>query len=101
AAGADAPLLVRRELPDHRPDLPAGEPAAARAAAPRAHQAPPARPLGHVAGPEPDLRPPEPPDRRARRRRDLPGWPRPRRPGAGGQRLPGRDVLGDLPRRLA
>ena len=36
-----------------------------------AHQAPTARPLGHVAGPEPHVRAPESPDPRARRQRDL------------------------------
>ena len=52
-----------------------------------AHQAAPARPLGHVAGPELDLRAPQPPDQRARRQRDLPRRAGPRRPGDGRQCL--------------
>ena len=79
---ADAALLAGRQLPDRRPDLPAGQPAAARAAAAGAHQAAPARPLGHLARPELHLRPPQPADPGARRRRDLPGRAGPRRPGA-------------------
>ncbi len=46
-------MVARRELPQRRPDLPAGEPAPARAAAAGARQAAPARPLGHDAGAEP------------------------------------------------
>ena len=42
-------LLARRELPVRRPDLPARQPAAARAARARARQAAAARPLGHDA----------------------------------------------------
>src|SRR4051794_10962716 len=53
-------LLARRDLPPGRPDLPARQPAAAPAVAPRARQTPPARPLGHHAGPELRVRPPEP-----------------------------------------
>ena len=96
AARPDAALLARRQLPDRRADLPAGQPAAARAAAAGAHQAAAARPLGHVARPQPDLRPPEPADQRARRQRDLPGRPRPRRPGAGRPRLPRGHLLRGL-----
>ena len=77
------------------------EPAAARAAAARAHQAAPARPLGHVARAEPDLRAPEPPDPRARRERDLPRRARARRAGDPGERLPRGHLLRDLPRGLA
>ena len=95
--GSDAALLAGGELPDDRPDLPAGQPAAARAAAPRARQAAAAGSLGHVAGAEPGLRPPEPADHRARRRRHLPGRSRPRRTGHRRQRLPGGDLLRDLP----
>ena len=65
-------VVARRELPHGRPDLPAREPAAARAAATRAHQAAPARPLGHVAGAQLPLRAPEPGDPARRPRRDLP-----------------------------
>src|SRR5690606_1952884 len=43
-------LLESGELPVRRADLPARQPAAPRAAAARAHQAPAARPLGHRAG---------------------------------------------------
>ena len=75
---------ARRQLPDRRADLPAGQCPAARAAAAGAHQAATARPLGHVARPQPHLHPPEPADQGARRQRDLPGRPGPRRPGAGG-----------------
>ena len=55
-------LLARRELPVGRADLPARQPAAARAADARARQAAAARPLGHDAGPEPALRAHEPRD---------------------------------------
>ena len=55
----------------------------------RARQAAPARPLGHHAGPELRLRPPQPGHPRARPRRDLRHRPRPRRPGAGRQHLAG------------
>ena len=70
-------LVARRQLPLGRPDLPARQPAAARAARGRARQAAPARPLGHHARPQPPLRPPQPRHPRARPRRDL------RRPGPG------------------
>ena len=77
--GSDAPVLAGGQLPDRRPDLPPGQPAAARAAPARAHQAAAARPLGHVARAEPHLRAPQPADPRARRQRDLPGRARARR----------------------
>ncbi|CAA9549428.1 MAG: Xylulose-5-phosphate phosphoketolase @ Fructose-6-phosphate phosphoketolase, partial [uncultured Thermoleophilia bacterium] len=64
-------LLARRQLPERRADLPDGQPAAARAAQARAREAAPARPLGHDAGAEPDVRPRQPLHRRARPRRDL------------------------------
>ena len=70
-AGAPERLVARGELPLRRPDLPARQPAAARAAARRARQAAPARPLGHDARAELHLRPPEPRHPRARPRRDL------------------------------
>ena len=71
--GASAPrrVLARGELPLRRPDLPARQPAAARAARGRAREAAAARPLRHVAGAEPRLRAPEPGDPRARPERDL------------------------------
>ena len=88
----------RRELPDRRPDLPAGQSAAARAAAPE-HIKP--RLLGHW-GTSPGL------SfiyvhlnrliTRARRRRDLPRRAGPRRAGAGRQCLPRRHLLRDLSR---
>ena len=74
-------LLAGRELPVGRADLPARQPAAARAAAARARQAAPARPLGHDARPELRLRPPEPGDHPARPERDLRHRARPRRAG--------------------
>ena len=55
-------LLARGQLPVGRADLPARQPAAARAAARRARQAAAARPLGHDARAEPPLRAPEPGD---------------------------------------
>ena len=91
-------VLAGGELPDGRPDLPARQRAAPRAAAPGAHQAPAAGPLGHVAGPEPALRPPQPAHPRARRQRHLRRRARPRRPGDAGQRLPRGHLLGGLPR---
>ena len=62
-----------------------------------AHQAAPARALGDLTGPEPDLRPPEPPDHRAGRQRHLPGRSRSRRTGDRGQRLPRGHLHRDLP----
>src|SRR4051794_2737831 len=84
-------LVACRELPLGRPDLPACEPAPAGAAPTGARQAPPARPLGYDAGPEPAVRAPEPADPPPRRRRAVH-----RRPGA---RRP-RDVRVDLARGL-
>ena len=55
----------------------------------RAHQAAAARPLGHHAGPELPLRPPQPGHQARRPEHDLHHRPRARRAGAGGQRLPG------------
>ena len=66
-----ARLVGRGQLPDRRSDLSAGERAAARAAAARAHQAPPARPLGDVARAQPRSTRTQPADPRARRQRDL------------------------------
>src|ERR1700683_1431239 len=54
--GAYRRVLARRELLVRRADLPAGQPAAARAPAGRARQAPPARALGDDARTEPPVR---------------------------------------------
>ena len=78
---ADRRLLARRQLPVGRPDLSVRQSAPQGAARERAHQAAPARPLGHDAGPELHLRPPQPADQEARPRHDLHHRPRPRRPG--------------------
>src|SRR5688572_1404762 len=48
-AASSRRLVARRELSLRRADLPARQPAAARAASPRAREAAPARPLGHLA----------------------------------------------------
>ena len=88
----DRRLLARGELPLGRPDLPARQPAPARAAAARAHQAAAARPLRHDAGPQPDLRAPEPAIRAARSERDLHRRARPRRPRPRRERLPRRHL---------
>ena len=90
-------LLARGELPLRRADLPARQPAAARAAAARAHQAAAARPLRHDAGPEPDLRAPEPRDPRARPERDLHHRPGTRRAGPRRQHLPRGHLQRGLP----
>ena len=66
-----------------------------------AHQAAPARPLGHDAGPELHLRPSQPADQKARSRHDLHHRPRPRRAGAGRQRLSRGDLQRGLPQRVA
>ena len=78
------------------PDLPARQPAAARAAHARPRQAAPARPLGHHAGPELPLRAPQPRDRGAQAVDDLHHRPGPRRPGPRRERLPRRHLLRDL-----
>ena len=83
--------------PSPAPDLPARQPAAARAADARARQAAAARPLGHDARPEPRLRAPEPRDPRARPRRDLRHRPGPRRPGLVGEHLPRGHLQRGLP----
>src|SRR5215469_3759777 len=58
----DQRLVARRELPVGGTDLPAGQPAADRAASAGARQAAAARALGHHAGAEPDLRASQPGD---------------------------------------
>ena len=67
----------------------------------RGHQAAPARPLGHHAGAQPAVDPPQPADPRARRRRDLPRRARPRRAGGRRQRLARGHLQRDLPARRA
>src|ERR1700734_2505499 len=61
-ARPDRRLVARRQLPVGRADLPAGQPAAAGAAAARAREAAVARALGHHAWAQPDLRAPQPGD---------------------------------------
>ena len=73
--------MARGELPRGRADLPARKPAAARAAASRARQAAPARPLGNDAGPQSALRACQPAHPPARRRRIVHRRTRARRPG--------------------
>ena len=68
-----------------------------RAAQARAHQAAAARPLGHVAGPEHALRPPQPGHQARRPEHDLHHRPRARRPVAGRPRLPRRHLQRGLP----
>ena len=58
-------VVAGGELPVGRPDLPARQPAAARAAAGRARQAAAARSLGHDPRPQLHLRAPEPRDHRS------------------------------------
>ena len=70
-AAPDRRLLARRELPLGRPDLPARQPAPARAARAGARQAAPARPLGDDARPQLRLRPHEPRDPQLGPERDL------------------------------
>ncbi len=101
AAQSDRRLLARRQLPHGRPDLPAGERAPPRAAAARTHQATPARPLGDVAGAEPDVRAPEPGHPAGRARRALSRGARARRARPRGQRLSRGHLFGDLPARFA
>jgi hypothetical protein len=67
------------------------------AVAAQARQAAPARPLGHHVGPELPLRPPQPGHQGVRPEHALHLRPRARRAGAGGQRLPRRDVQRGLP----
>ena len=98
---ADRRVLAGGELPVGRPDLPAGQPAAARAAAGRARQAAAARALGHHPGAEPVVRAPEPGHQGTRPQHALHHRPRPRRPRPGRQRLPRRHLQRGLFRRSA
>ena len=68
-----------RQLSRRRSDLSLRQPAPARAAATRARQTRPPRPLGDHAGPEFYLRPPQPPHQPPRPQHDLHLRPRPRR----------------------
>ncbi len=92
-------LVARGELPVRRPDLPPRQPAPAPAAGARPDQAPPAGPLGHDPGAQPDLRPPQPRDPCPRPRRDLRVRSGPRRSGHGGQHLHGGHLQRGLPPR--
>ncbi len=100
-AAKDGRLLAGRQLPVGRPDLSLRQSAAERAAAARAHQAAAAGPLGHHAGAELHLRPPEPGHQAVRPQRDLHHRAGPRGAGHRGQHLPGRDLQRTLPERLA
>ena len=93
----DRRLLACLQLSRGRHDLPAREPAAARAAREGARQAAPARALGREPGLELHVRPPEPTDQQVRPRRDLPRRPRPRRAGRARAGLSRGHLLGDLP----
>ena len=93
-AAAHRRLLAGGELPVRRPDLPARQPAAPRAADRRAHQATAAGALGHHARAEPRLRTHQPGDPQLGPRRDLRDRSRPRRSRPRGQRLPGGHLHG-------
>ena len=92
-------LVACGELPVGRADLPARQPAAARAAAPRARQAAPARALGDDARAELRLRAHEPRDPPREPGRDLRHRPRARRAGRGRERLPRGHLHRGLPAR--
>src|SRR5690606_42090183 len=79
--------LAGRRRPGGGPDLPAREPAALRAPAAGAHQAAPARPLGHITGTEPGVHAPQPRDRTAREGHPVHLGARSRRPLRAGQLL--------------
>src|SRR5579871_3837469 len=78
-------------------DLSLRQPAAHRAAAPGAHQAAPAGPLGHHPWPEFHLRSLQSRHPQVRSRHDLHLRSRPRRPRHGGQYLARRHLQRDLP----
>ncbi len=96
----DRRLLARRELPDGRPDLPARQSAAARAAAARARETSAARPLGHEPGPQLRVCAPQPHHPRARHEHAVRHRPRPRRTGGRRQHLPRGHLQRDLSERL-
>src|SRR5690606_33825056 len=91
--------LAGRQRPAGGPDLPAREPAAHRAPAAGAHQAAPARPLGHLTGTEPGVHAPRPRDRTAREGHAGHLGARSRRPLRAGQLLAGGQLQRDVPRR--
>src|SRR5438445_9215687 len=91
-------MVASGELPDRRPDLPAGQPAAQRAATARAGEAPAARTLGNLAGAVAALCALEPADRAPRSGRALPGWAWTWRAGADRERVARGDLERDLPR---
>ena len=90
-------LVARCQLPVGGADLPARQPAAGRTPSPGARQAAAARPLGHHARPEPDLRAPQPGHPEPGPERHLHLRPRPRRARDGGQHLPGGHLQRALP----
>ena len=100
-AREDRRLLARGQLPLRRPDLPLRQPAARGPAHARAHQAAPARPLGHDPRPQLHLHALEPRDRRARPLRAVRHRPRPRRAGARRQHVSRGHLQRALPRRDA
>ena len=89
--------MARCQLPVGGADLPARQPAAGRTPPPGARQAAAARPLGHHARPQPDLRAPQPRHPEPGPERHLRLRPRPRRARDGGQHLPGGDLQRALP----
>ena len=91
-------LVARCQLPVGGADLPARQPAAGRTPSPGARQAAAARPLGHHARPQPDLRPPQPGHTEPGPERHLHLRPRSRRARDGGQHLPGGHLQRALPR---
>jgi hypothetical protein len=93
-------VLARGQLPQRRADLPARQPAVARAAALRGREAAPARPLGDDAGAELRVRARQPGHRRARSRRHLRDGPGARRARHRRQHVP-RGVQRGVPERLA
>ena len=95
-AAQDRRLLAGQPLSLPGDDLPEGQPAAARAADPGAHEAAAARPLGFGRRPELYLHPFQPADQEVRPERDL--HLRPRARGAGGPvpGLPRGDLFRDL-----
>lgn len=92
-------MVARRQLPVRRTDLPARQPDADRATHHRSCQAQTARPLGHNTRPQLRVRPPEPSDPRPRSEHVVRGRARSRRARCRGQRLAGRHLHRDLPRR--
>ncbi|CAA9379733.1 MAG: Xylulose-5-phosphate phosphoketolase @ Fructose-6-phosphate phosphoketolase, partial [uncultured Nocardioides sp.] len=90
--------VARGELRLRGPDLPHGQPAAARAAAARARQATPPRALGHDARAQLRLHAPQPGHPRARPGPDVRVRSRARWTGGGGRGVPRRHLQRALPR---